>query len=262
MEVYNFYINTANQDRDDNNYSFNYRLGTNIHLERDQQAYFKLVNFSMMNGMLNISSFHKNNQFQIIYGATTHTITIPDGNYNCSSLRDKINELTSPPYITPDLPFALNYDSVVNKFYWTNSDNGTFKPMNMKLILGFTDNSVSLVSGVDKYANNFANLLSYTKIILTTNNLLFEPTTDNNLNREYSSTEGINEIICWIDKDQPCFTTIKYENYMNNEMRIANRNINYINFNIMNEYKELIRDASPAFIHFQIIVKENNLTNY
>lgn len=258
-EVYNFYINTNNKDRDDKNYSFNYRLGNNIYLEKNKQAYFKIVNFSMMNSMLNVSSYHNNNKFQIIYGATTHTITLPDGNYSVLTLRDKINELTSEPNITPSLPFALNYDKTTNKYYWVNSDNGTFKPMNMKFILGFKDDIISLASNINKYADNFANLLSYTKIILTTNSLLFEPTTDNNLIRDYTANEGINEIICWIDKDQPIFTTIKYENYMNNETKIANRNISFINFNICNEYKELIKDCPNWFLHFQIIVKENLL---
>lgn len=255
MEVYNFYINTANQDRDDNNYSFNYRLGTNIHLEKNQEAYFKLVNFSMMNSMLNVSSYHKNNQFQIIHSGTTYTFTVPDGNYNATTLRDKINELTDTPV---NLPFALNYDATTHKYYWVNTDSGTFKPMNMKSILGFKDDNVSLVGNVNKYGDNFINLLSYTKIILTTNNLIFEPTTDNNLLREYSANGGINEIITWIPKDIPTFATINYENYMNNEVRLANRNINYVNLNIMNEYKELIKDASPAFIHFQIIVKQRS----
>lgn len=251
MELYNFYINSANQDKDDKNYSFNYRLGNNIHLERNQTAYFKIVNFSIMNSMLNISSYHNNNKFQFVYSSSTYNFTIPDGNYTATSLRDKINDLTV------NLPFALNYDKNVNKYYWVNTDSGTFKPMNMKFVLGFKDDVISLVGNVNKYSDNFVNLLSYTKIILTTNSLLFEPTTDNNLIREYTSNEGINEIICWIDKDIPTFATIKYENYMNNEIKIANRNISYINFNIMNEYKELIKDCPNWFLHFQIIVKEN-----
>lgn len=256
MEIYNFFINTANQDRDDNNYTFNYRLGHNIYLEKNQQAYFKLVNFSMLNTMLNISSFHNNNKFKISYGLTTHQITIPDGNYTVLSLRDKINQLTASPFISPSLPFSLNYDNSTNKYFWVNGDNGIFYPMNMKHILGFNNDMVSLVANNDKKADNFANLLSYTKIIITTNNLIFEPSTDNNLKIAYNGNEGINEIIAWIDKDIPTFATIKYENFMNNEIKIANRNINYINLNIMNEYKELIKDCPNYFIHFQIIIKE------
>lgn len=258
MEVYNFYLNTGNQDRDDRNFSFNYRLGNNIHVDNDHDIYFKLINFSMMNSMLNVSSFHNNNKIKFSYGLTTHEITIPDGNYTVTSLRDKINELTSPPYITPDLPFALNYDSYQNKYYWTNSDNGIFYPMNMKHILGFNNDMISLSTNINKYGDKFANMLPYTKIILTTNSLLFEPTTENNLLREYSATEGINEIICWIDKDIPTFATIKFENFMNNEIKVANRNITYINFNIVNEYKEAIKDCPNCFIQFQLIVKKKS----
>lgn len=252
MEIYNFYINTANQDKDDRNYSFNYRLGNNIHIEKDQDIYFKLINFSMMNSMLNVSSFHDNNKFKVNDNGQIITITIPDGNYNVTTLRDKINDLTSA------LPIALNYDSSLNKYYWVNNETGIiFYPLNMKQILGFKDEFLNLSIG-NNYGNNFVNLLSYTKIILTTNSLLFEPSSDNNLVREYSGTDGINEIICWIDKDIPTFATIKFENFMNNEIKVANRNITYINFNIVNEYKEAIKDCPNCFIQFQLIVKKKS----
>ena len=251
MEVFNYYINTANQDKDDKNYSFNFRLGNNINLKEDEMAYFKLVNFSMMNSMLNVSAFHKNNQFRINNGTIT-TYTIPDGNYTVTTLRDKINELTASTAL------AFNYDRTTNSYFINTSGSGfIFYPMNMKMILGFTKDSYNLIVG-DTYAEKFANLLPYTKLLLTTNNLAFNPSTDNNLNREYSGNEGINEIICWIDKDEPPFTTIKYENLMNIEFSISNANLTYINFGIMNEYKEFIRDCPNCFIHFQIIIKKNS----
>lgn len=251
-ETFNYYINTGNKDRDDTNFNFNYRLSTNINLREDEQAYFKLIDFSMMNSMLNISSFKDNNKFKVDDNGTIVTITIPDGNYNVTTLRDKINELTSA------LPIALNYDSSQNRYYWVNNEAGIiFYPMNMKMILGFNYSSLSLIIG-NNYGNQFVNLLSYTKILLTTNNLAFNPTTDNNLNRDYTSNEGINEIITWIDKDIPTFATITYENRMNIEHQITNRNITYINLSIMNEYKELIRDCPNSFIHFQIIIRKKN----
>lgn len=255
MEIYNYYINTANQDRDDKNYSFNFRLGNNINLKEDEKAYFKLVNFSMMNSMLNVSAFHKNNQFRINDGSTTTTYTITDGNYSVLTLRDKINELTVSTAL------AFNYDRTTNSYYINTSGSGfIFYPMNMKMILGFTKDSYNLIVG-DTYAEKFANLLPYTKILITTNNLTFNPTTDNNLKQEYSSIEGINEIITWIDRDEPPFTTIKYENLTNDKYHIANKNFNYINFTIMNEFKEVIKDAPNCFIQFQIIISRDKSLN-
>ena len=254
-EVFNYYINTANKDRDDKNYCFNYRFGQNLYLKEDESATFKLINFSMMNSMLNVSSYHKNNYFKISDNGTMITITIPDGNYSVLTLRDKINQLTG------DLPLALNYDKTTNSYYWNCSENGIiFYPMDMKMILGFKNGNYYLSVG-DTYGDDFANLLPYTKILITTNNLAFNPSTDNNLNREYSANEGINEIICWINKDEPPFTTLKYENLMNVEFKLSNNNLTYINFSIMNEYKEYIRDCPNSFLHFQIIVKKNNITN-
>jgi len=45
---------------------------------------------------------------------------------------------------------------------------------------------------------------------------------------------------------------------MNIEFSISNANLTYINFGIMNEYKEFIRDCPNCFIHFQIIIKKNS----
>jgi len=260
MEINNYYINTDNKDRDDTNYSFNYRLGNNIHLNENEQLYFKLINFSMMNSMLNISSYHGNNQFQVSYGGIIDIITIPNGNYNTTTLRDKINDiLFNEPYV---LPLALNYDIIKNKYYWIMSDNCIFYPLNMKQILGFTNSNYNLTTSSNVYGEQFVNLLSYTKIILTTNNVAFEPTTDNNLIKDYKANEGINEIICWINKDIPTFATITYENIINNEIKISNKNLTYINFSIMNEYKEHIKDCPNCFIQFQLIKKnEKNLIN-
>ena len=138
-EVFNYYINTGNKDLYDTNFNFNYHIGTNINLREDENAYFKLIDFSMMNSMLNVSSFHDNNKFKVDDNGSIVTITIPDGNYNVTSLRDKINDLTSA------LPIALNYDSSQNRYYWTNNEAGIiFYPMNMKMILGFNYSSLSI----------------------------------------------------------------------------------------------------------------------
>lgn len=255
QETFNYYINTANKDRDDTNFNFNYRLGTNINLKENEIAFFKLIDFNMMNSMLNISSFHDNNKFKVNDNGTIYTITIPDGNYNVISLRDKINELTA------NLSIALNYDNSQNRYYFNNNEAGIiFYPMNMKMILGFNYSSLNLLIG-NNYGNQFVNLLSYTKVLITTNNLAFNPSTDNNLNRDYNGNEGINEIIAWINKDIPTFATINYENNMNIEYQMSNRNITYVNFSLMNEYKEIIRDCPNCLIHFQIIIRKNNLIN-
>jgi hypothetical protein len=246
MEINNFYLRI-----DKNN--FDYNFGTAFHFNEGDEAIFKLVNLSVMNGMLNISSYHENNKFKIVDVGITTIYTIPDGNYSITTLKDTFNELTINSSI------ALNYEPLTNKFYISCADTGiTFYPMNMNLILGFNKTSYSLIVG-DNYANTFANLLSYTKIILVSNNLVFNPTTDNNLINQYSSKDGINEIICWVDKDQPTFTTIKYINLNNDEHKIANKNLTYINFILMNEYKEIIKDVPEYYVQFQIKIKKSLL---
>jgi len=248
MEIYNYYINTNNKDKDDNNYNYNYKLPYNHTLNENEELYFKLVNFSMMNSMLNISEYHGNNKLKISYGGTIDTIIIPDGNYNTITLRDKINEMID----ILELPIALNYNTIQNKYYWMVSDTCIFYSLNMKMILGFNEDAYNYSFG-PYYAESFVNLLSYTKILITTNNLSFNPSTENNLKKDYNSNEGISEIICWINKDIPTFATINYENLTDDKLKISNKNISYINFGIMNEYKEYIKDCSNCFIHFQLI---------
>ena len=46
MEIYNYYLNTANKDNGDVNYNFNFKLGINFHINENQKCYFKLINFS------------------------------------------------------------------------------------------------------------------------------------------------------------------------------------------------------------------------
>lgn len=243
-EIYNFFINTKNKDKDSSLYNYNYKLGLNFDFE-NQDAYFKIINFSMMNSMLNVSSYHNNNKFQI----NTITITIPDGNYNTTTLKDTINGLLTL------LPVSLNYDSYLNKYYLNCSQAITFKPLNMKHLMGWDNDTYNIDIGIT-YADKFVNLLSYTKIIITTNNLTFEPTTENNLNSEYLSNESISEIIAYINKDIPTFATIYYENINNLEYKLSNKNLNYINIGLMNEYKEYIKDCPNCFIHFQIILRK------
>lgn len=248
METFNFFVKV-------DNYDFNYYFGYAFDIKEGEEAYFKMVNFSMMNSMLNVSSYHNNNKFKINDTGVITTYTIPDGNYSVATLRDKINELTA------STPIAFNYDASLNKYYIDCVDTGVvFYPLNMKMLLGFEKESYNLIIG-QTYGSKFANMLSYTKLLLVSNSLVFNPTTDNNLIQDYSAKDGINEIICWMDKDIPTFVTIKYENFNGDEFKIANKNLTYINFTLMNEFKEVIRDAPEYYIQFQIKIKPSSIVD-
>jgi hypothetical protein len=100
-------------------------------------------------------------------------------------------------------------------------------------------------------------MLPYSKIILTTN-LVFDTNVQYNLLPKYSANSGIGDIICWLPRDIPLFSTINFFNDTGREIELANKNIKSINISIINEYQEYILDAPASFIHFQLITYDNS----
>lgn len=254
--ILNYYVHTKNTNYGDKYYDYSFAIGDNITIQKDEIIKFKLVNFSIMNSMLNVSSYHGNNSFKFTYLSTTYTCVIPDGSYTAIGLRDKINAIGD----ILDYPFAMNYDKTVNKFYIVVADAVTsgqliFYPSDCSELLGFTKTSYNMVTGT-YYAENFANMLSYAKICLTSSSLAFNNFTENNLECKYKNNMGINELICWVSRDVAPFTTIDYTNLEGVEYELGTTNIKTINFKIQNEYKQLILDAPPCFIQFQLIVEK------
>jgi hypothetical protein len=238
------------------NYNFCVNLDVNLDVRNNDKIKFKLIDFSIMNSMLTVSSSHKNNQFKIKYLTVDYIITIPDGSYTASSLRDAINTILT----ATSKPLALNYDKKINKFYWIISNgivagNLFFYPLNCASLFGFTNTSYELIYPTEYYGETFANMLPYSKIVLVSD-LVFETNSQNNFINKYSAYAGIGDIICWIPRDIPLFSTI---NYVNNdrEIDIANKNIKSVNFALMNEYQEYILDAPSCYIHFQLITYDN-----
>ena len=99
-------------------------------------------------------------------------------------------------------------------------------------------------------------MLPYTKIVLTTD-LVYDTNVQYNLEQRYSANAGIGDIITWIPRDIPLFSTINYINNQNREIELANKNIKSINFSIRNEYLEYITDCPVSYIHFQLITYDN-----
>ena len=252
--ILNYYVHTKNTNYGDKYYDYTFAIGDNITIDKDEIIKFKLINFSIMNAMLNISSHHGNNTFKFSYLGVMTTVTIPDGSYTATSLRDKINALGD----IDNYPFAINYDKTTNKYFISVAvgvlnNQFIFYPSDCSDLLGFTQTSYSWAEG-DYYAETFANMLSYSKICLTSSSLAFNNTTENNLDVKYKNNMGINELICWVSRDVAPFTTIDYTNLEGVEFELGSPNVKTINFKIQNEYKQLLVDAPPCFIQFQLII--------
>jgi hypothetical protein len=236
------------------NYNYNIPLDINIDVRGSNKIKFKLIDFSMMNSMLNISSSHGNNMFKLRYLTIDYFITIPDGSYTAPILRDVINALI---FDIP-LPISFNYDKSTNKYYIiTNAVSAGqlfFYPLKCASLFGFNNTSYELISPNEYYSETFANMLPYSKIIITSD-LVFDTNSQNNFKSRYSANSGVGDIICWMPRDIPLFSTINFNN--NREIELANKNIKLINFTIINEYQEFIKDAPISYIHFQLITYDN-----
>jgi hypothetical protein len=252
-----FYYSSEFKKSYEYNYDFNIPLDINIDIRGTDKVKFKLIDFSMMNTMLNVSNAHKNNRFKIRYINADYYISINDGSYTASSLRDVINN-----YLTVlNLPIAFNYDKTTNRYWMVTSLNVVagqlyVYPLNCASLFGFTKTSYELIYPNEYYSETFVNMLPYAKIVLATN-LVFDTNVQHNFENRYSANSGMGDIITWFPRDIPLFSTINYTNTYNKEIEIANKNIKSIGFSIMNEYREFILDAPICYLHFQLITYEN-----
>lgn len=252
-----FYYSSEFKKSYEYNYDFNIPLDINIDIRGTDKVKFKLIDFSMMNTMLNVSNAHKNNKFRVKYVGTDYYITIPDGSYTAPSLRDVINNYL----VLLNLPIAFNYDKTTNRYWMVTSLNVVagqlyVYPLNCASLFGFTKTSYELIYPNEYYSETFVNMLPYAKIVLATN-LVFDTNVQHNFENRYSANSGMGDIITWFPRDIPLFSTINYTNTYNKEIEIANKNIKSIGFSIMNEYREFILDAPICYLHFQLITYEN-----
>lgn len=239
----------------ENNYNFNIPLDINIDVRGNDKIKLKLINFSMMNSMLNVSNYHKNNVFKVRQFNVDYLITIPNGSYTATSLRDTINGI----FTVQTISIAFNYDKLTNKYWLETAANITagdllFYPQNCSSLFGFINTSYELIYPNKYYTETFANMLPYSKIVLTTD-LVFDTNVQTNFISKYSSNGATGDIICWIPRDIPPFTTINYSN--ETEIEISNKNIKSINISIQNEYQEYILDAPISYLHLQLITYDN-----
>lgn len=233
------------------NYNFNIPLDINIDVSGNNKIKLKLVDFTMMNTMLNISDYHKNNSFKINYDSVDYLITIPNGNYTAITLKDFLNTYLA----SLNIPLIFSYNKITNKYKLETTSTIILYTLNCSSIFGLNNNPYVITSFSSLTSLTYVNMLPYTKIILSCD-LSFDNTTQHNFERKYSSNSGIGNIICWLSRDIPLFSTINHSN--NNEIEISNKNIKSINFNITNEYQEFILDAPPCYIHLQLITYDNS----
>lgn len=250
--IYDFYISTTNKNANDTFYDFIITIPDNIEIKPTETTKIKIVDLSIMNMMYNISSFRKNNTFRVRNYGVISTLTIPDGNYSATTFRDTVNGLIASSGL------VMNFYPEIQKFTFTCSDSNPAHtqliPDNLCDYFGIF-NEIS-IGTTPVYSTRCINMLNYQKIILTSS---FTPSgqQNHNLTNKFSSISSPNCILAWIDKDSAPYITIKYYNYENTSTEIADKNIKSIQFQLMNEFSELIYEAPACQFHMQIIVEDD-----
>jgi hypothetical protein len=117
-------------------------------------------------------------------------------------------------------------------------------------MLGLVDNP-NIARETNITAPNFINLLSFKKILITSNLKL--------TNKPISSlaitdkSDGVGDVLVWVDRDVIPFEYINYSNATDYKLQIDNKNIANINFKITNEFGQILSMPS-CLLYFEITV--------
>ena len=205
-----------------------------------------------------------NFQFDFLF---QNDFTIPDGNYSINTLINLMNDfIVSANYNN----VKVNYISYNNKFTITSTQapylysavnkidtqyNLEFIFSNkLKKMLGFIGNP-SIMKAQNITAPNFINLLSFKKILITSNlKLTNKPITSLAIT---DKSDGVGDALIWVDRDVIPFEYINYINATDYRLQIDNKNIANINFKITNEFGQKINMPS-CLLHFEITVIDND----
>ncbi len=192
-----------------------------------------------------------------------NTLTIPDGNYSITTLLSNINNLiltanynnVKVNYITynnkltiasTEAPYAY---SALNKIDTQFNLEFIFSNK-LKKMLGLVDNP-NIARETNITAPNFINILSFKKILITSNLKL--------TNKPISSlaitdkSDGVGDVLVWVDRDVIPFEYINYSNATDYKLQIDNKNIANINFKITNEFGQILSMPS-CLLYFEITV--------
>lgn len=193
-----------------------------------------------------------------------HSITIPDGFYKSSNLKNTLNDLLS------NYKISISIDAITNKIKFSN-DNTAYTPSvddliddNFQLDLAIPDIPNMLenlgIGNHQEYINvpfnsyyesdTHINLINLSKIIITTN-LAFQQKTHNELIKGNDIHRGLGNILCWVDLDIAPLTCVNYRNYEDMSFRVENKHINSIRLSFYSEKSQPLY-IDNSLIHLQI----------
>ena len=206
---------------------------------------------------------------------TTYNHTIENGAYSLTNLNSYLNYLLNTNILS-NLTFSTSYPSqsflnAQNKqtLYWSSLEPVYYYTVNdkteekykveivfnsvLKKMLGWTSaNPIIFKNNTPIEASNYLNLINFKKILITSSlKLTTKPYTF--LNKTYTKSTGIGDVIMWVAKDIPSFSYINWTNPTDSKIEIDDKVITKINFKLTNEYAQVLSDIPSCLMHIQII---------
>ena len=193
-------------------------------------------------------------------------LTIPDGVYSITTLNNKINELliisgfnnVKADYLTYNYKWTLTSSefpyvySAVNKIDLQFNLHFDFNEK-LKKMLGIV-NDINIIRTSLYTGQNTINLIGFKKIVLSSSlKLKVAPET---VLHNTDKSSGVGDILLWLDRDISPFEYLNWSNATDYKLQIDNKNINNINFQILNEFKQVLNVPSCLF-YFEITIIDN-----
>ena len=255
---YNVFINSKNRQSSDSvsNFIVNFQTA-NISCKENEYLSINVVSFDMMNLMYNVNSITKNNTFNLTINNTDFKKIIPFGNYNVFTFADMLNSLLNGII---NVSYNQAQNSYTFKKILNDGNNYYISPGNAKKLFGFADKTQIDTLG---FTGGFVNMVNYNKIILRANNLNFDYFTFENFKDGGDNFVDNSDILFWISKqDIEPFKMISYNNIDGSKSfhyNLFNKDLDFIELKLTNEFNEEIMDAGEYLLSLQIIKNEKKM---
>lgn len=264
--TYNLYINSKNRGLLENPYDFNIRLQNQIVLKENQYINVDVCSFYMINSMYNISSIIGNNTFDIeVRNISTNAListiykTIPNGNYNVSTLKNMLNNLLLNTV-------EVSYNSAQNTYTLKKTDANfkyIFKNINCTKLIGLANTPTEITTvGI---TSSYLNMVDYQQIIIKTD-LEYMSLNQDNITSDNDNNLNVSQILLFVNKqDVEPFKSIQYRNEDGGDAfsyNLTNQNINKINFKVLNENNKIIKDCPDWLIHLKFTISDKHQSTY
>lgn len=249
------FINSANRQTHEDISSFTVDYQDGILLcNKDEYMEINVLSFDLLNSMYNINI--TNNKFifiSIINGITNiKNCNIPYGNYSIKTFMLILKQLIDINDIN------ISYNDAQNTYtFKKNITANIYKinSININNLIGISNDTEYEIT-TSGFTTGIINLINYNKVIIKVENISFYYSNVENI-RTVKNQNNIflNNIIFWKSKaDIEPFKNLQYNNEDGGNSfvyKVEDKQINSIVFKLINEYNELITDATDYTMTIQ-----------